>query len=615
MNWRKTMNSNEIELTEGFWHDIYERNASVSIYSVQKRFEESGRFEALRFTHNEKSDTPLHFFFDSDVAKWIEAVGYLLSADRERYAELEDFCDKLIDSIEKNQREDGYFNSYFQQLSPNEVFTNRDMHELYCMGHFIEAAVVYDRAIGKHKLLNIAERMAECIEKVFVNDDSAPYKTGGHEEIEIALLRLYDYTENKKYLSMAEHFINERGANKKDRQKELNPWVNEYYQQDNAAARDMQEADGHAVRACYYYTAMAELAYKTGDRELAAACKRLYENIVNKKMYITGGVGSSRMGESFVSEYILPNNTAYSESCAAIAMMLFCRNMLKLEHSSKYSDTIERIMYNGFLSSTSLDGKAFFYENPLEINLAERNTEKSVVWAYRQKYPVAERLEIFDCSCCPPNINRTTADIASYAYFKTDNRLYIEQFMSSKVKKYGLTIETKYPNEDTIKITGNGYPYDKISVRIPSWCDEYEFSREAQLENGYATFDVNTDFEITLTYKQKVRFIYSNTRVFSNIGKVAVTCGPVVYCLEGIDNGGTLSDIFIDTNAVTKREAPSLCGLCELVCEGIRFKNTDALYSDKKPEKIPQKLRLIPYFAFANRGKQNMQVWINELNF
>ncbi len=606
------MNFYDIELKDGFWKELYKRNSDVSIYAVQKQFESTGRFEALRFTHKEKPETPLHFFYDSDVAKWIEAVAYLLTDNREKYAELEAFCDKLIAHILRNQREDGYFNSYYLQIEPENIFTNRDRHELYCMGHYIEAAVAYDAATGKHEFLEAAKKMAECINRIFIVERSAPFATGGHEELKIALMRLYDYTGDEKYLGMAKHFIYARGNNELDIGKYCD-FGNEYYHQDNAPAVDMDEANGHAVRACYYYSAMAHYAKRAGDEKILSACKKIYENITNKKMYITGGIGSTRSGESFATAYTLPNSTAYSESCAAIALMFFCQNMLMNDRDARYSDTIERILYNGFLSSTSINGKAFFYENPLEINLSERNIETCIKEHGRQRFPISQRVEVFSCSCCPPNINRVMASISRYACTEENDRIYVEQFMASKLEDQGLEIITDFPHSGNITLKGEGYKYNKLAIRVPYWCDDYSFSVSASFENGYAVFDVNDNFEINISYPMSTKFVWANTKVFSDIGKVALTYGPIVYCLEGIDNGGTLTDLFVDTESEITFKKSDFQPLPELVCNGVRVVSSNSLYSKVRPTEEAVKLTFIPYYTFANRDEQNMQVWVNEL--
>ncbi len=604
------MRFDDVTLFDGFWKDLYERNASVSVYAVQRQFERTGRFEGLRFTHAQNPNSPLHFYFDSDVAKWIEAVGYLVKLDRARFADLEAFCDELIASMARNQMPNGYLNSYFQQIEPEAIFKGRNNHELYCMGHLVEAAIAYDYGTGKSTFLQVAERMMDCVYQTFVEEQSASFATCGHAEIELALLRLYEYTGKRRYLDTAAYFLNARGANEKDG--ELMPHVNAYYHQDDAPARELAEANGHAVRACYYYTALAKYAALNDDAELKAACKRLYTSVTNTKMYITGGVGATRRGEAFAAPYFLPNEGAYSETCAAIGFVFFCYAMLSVERDARYSDEIERVLYNGFLSATSLDGKSFFYENPLAVNVDERNAELSSLPECRTKYPPSQRMEVFECSCCPPNINRLTASLAQYAYTQEEDAVYIEQFLPSAVEKYGLQVKTSFPLEDTLLITGKGYPFRKLGVRIPAWCERYSFSQKAKIEKGYALFEVGEEFELRVRYEQRARFLYANARVYSDVGKVALQYGPIIYCLEGVDNGGRIADLFVDTTAPVKKIACELSPLPSLVAQGARVCSDDDLYSVRKPVAKKTTLTYIPYYAFANRGEQNMQVWVNE---
>ncbi len=600
----------QVQLNSGFWKDLYNRNANVSIYAVQKQFENTNRFEAMRFTYAQNANQNLHIYYDSDVAKWIEAVAYLLQINRKKYADLEAFCDALIASLARHQREDGYINSYFLQVAPDKIFTNRSNHELYCIGHLAEAAVAYDKVTGKHALLQVIERAMECVYQTFIVQKTAPFATAGHQEIKLALMRLYYYTGNAKYLEMTEYFVHMRGANQKDIA-QLSGFANEYHHQDHAKAEELISAEGHAVRALYYMCGVADLAVAKQDKALMQACKRVYHNIVTKKMYITGGVGSTANGESFAIDYSLPNSTAYSESCAAIALMMFCKRMLAIERDSKYSNTVERVLYNGFLSSTSLDGKSFFYENPLEINLAERNVERGVLPAFRQRFPITQRVEVFECSCCPPNINRVLASIADYFYTEQNNVLYIEQYVAATLPHCGVEVQTQFPLQDTVTVTGKNYPYKQIAIRVPDWCQNPTFSKAAQIVNGYAYFTVDKNFTLSITYPQTARFVYANTQIFNNVGRVALCYGPVVYCLEGIDNGGTITDLFVDTQSAINRKAAGFHPLYNFTCNGVRVVSNDELYTQTPPQATPVMLTFIPYYTFANRGEQNMQVWVN----
>lgn len=603
----------QIELLDGFWKNRFELNAEKSVYAVQKVFEESGRFDAVRFKASDKS---IHFYYDSDVAKWIEAVAYLLEHDRKRFADLEKFCDELIDSMAQRQRADGYFNSYFLQVEPNKIYVDRSLHELYCAGHLIEAAVAYDKFTGKHKFLEFAEKMANGIDKAFRIDKSVNFVTCGHEEIELALFILYEYTKKTEYKELAEFFIDQRGNNKLDKENVL---FSEIYSQEQVPVRQLLTAQGHAVRATYLCCAMADMVRISQDADMEKACLSIYEDMINRKAYVTGGIGSTRIVEAFTIDYDLPNLTAYSESCAAIGLMLFCLRLQKLGVKGSYADTVERVLYNAFLSSTSLDGKAFFYENPLEVCRKEAGKEIAMPEKNRTVLPIWRRKEVFDCSCCPPNINRFVASIENIILSKTENGYYVNQYVACKLKNADLRITTEYPLNGVVKIISNDYNYRKIFVRIPSWLSEYDFTLNGKPHNpkitdGYAEFDVADKFEIELKMEITPYFIQSNPKVRDNAGRVCLMNGAIVYCLEEVDNGGDLYSIFVDTKKPNfTQEFCKECGLPVIYCDAERVVSDkeNSLYARAYPRR-KQRVKFIPYFAFANREESDMLVWVNK---
>ncbi len=601
----------KVKLLDGFWKNRYNLNLETSIYAVKKVFESSGRFDAVRFIEGNKN---IHVYYDSDVAKWIEAVAYILAKNREKYADLEAFCDELIASMVAHQREDGYFNSYFQQVEPTEVFKRRNDHELYCAGHIIEAAIAYDQYAGKGALLGLAKRYAAYIRKAFMVEKTAEFVTCGHQEIELALFKLYEYTGEQEYRELACFFINQRGANEAD--KTINTKV---CMQDNAPARELSEATGHAVRAMYYYSAMADMAKIENDEKLREACYKLFDDIVNYKMYITGGLGSTRFGEALTQAYDLPNLTAYAESCAGIGLVLFCLRLNALGIDGRYADVIERVIYNVFLSSTSLDGKSFFYENPLEICRKEKGKETSIPEDRRPLLPIWRRQEVFSCSCCPPNINRFMASFANVIYSKTEEGIYVNQYVSSSLEEEGVSVETTYPAQTEIKISTVGYRYDKLFVRVPSWCNNYMFTIggkriETNITNGYAEIAVTKDTAVILHLDFSPKFIMSNPKIRDNAGKVCLINGPMVYCLEEVDNG---KDLFaLSVNPEISSFSSKLSETYQMpvfTVVGERLLSNDApLYADTyKTEKVS--LKFIPYFAFANREESDMLVWINRV--
>lgn len=309
----------DVELGDGFWHDRYDLNKRVSVKNVRERFEETGRFDALRFNFLKTGRRP-HVFFDSDAAKWMEAVAYLYEKDPVGTADDIALCEELIDCMERAQRPGGYLNSTHQQITPETIFMNRNDHELYCAGHLIEAAVAYHRATGRDRFLRIMERYCDCIGRAFITEKTAAFTTPGHEEIELALIKLYRHTGERKYLEMARFFLENRAKAENEKHP---PDGNPKYFQDDADIYNLKEANGHCVRALYLYCGIADLAAETGDGRLTENLRSVFSDITLRKMYITGGVGSTYRGESFTVPYDLPNFTAYTESCAAIAMVLF----------------------------------------------------------------------------------------------------------------------------------------------------------------------------------------------------------------------------------------------------------------------------------------------------
>ena len=593
----ESINFTDIKITGGFWKERQDLIRSTTVNAVYDRFCETGRIDA--FKCDKASPIKPHIFWDSDVAKWIEGVAYLLSEKREIY--LEKIVDNLIDLIEKNQDEYGYFNIFYTVVEPQNRFTNRDCHELYCAGHLMEAAVAYYNATGKRKLLDLMCKYADYIEKRFKTDKDTGFVTPGHEEIELALVKMYEATGEKRYLELSKFFVDERGKRKEF----VYDWCKESYHQSHIPVREQGEAVGHAVRATYLYSAMADLALRYDDNDLKIACERIFDDIVNHKMYITGGIGSSKAGEAFTIPYDLPNLIAYTESCAAIGLVLFAHRMLLLTNDVKYSHVIERVLYNGFLSSFSLNGKAFFYCNPLEVipSLNKRDeelTEKTI------SMPISQRKEVFECSCCPPNIVRFVPQIGNYLYTYDQNAIYVHQFMESTAEIDGITIEqkTSYPYSGRIQITVKG-KNTRLCVRIPEYIDTYK----GKSENGYAVFDVKDGDTITLDLEMKPQLIEANPLVTFDCGKVACVRGPIVYCLEEIDNGANLRDIRLDKNSEFTEKFDKDLGALALECRAYRRKPTTKLYAPISNERIEINARLIPFYAFANRGESEMQVW------
>lgn len=604
-----------VTLTDGFWKDRFDLNKNVSLSNVRKRFEESGRFDALRFNYAATGKKP-HFFYDSDVAKWMEAVAYLLEQDPAGMREHENLCEELIDCMERAQREDGYLNSEHQQISPHLIFSNRDRHELYCAGHLIEAAIAYHKATGRDRFLKMMERYCDLIERVFLKENSAGFMTPGHEEIELALIKLYRHTKNEKYLSMARFFLEMRGNNKKDKPIYED---NLFGSQDDVDIRHLKSANGHCVRALYLYSGVADLAAETDDALLFDNLEKVFADITNGKMYITGGVGSTPTTESFTVPFDLPNRTAYTESCCAVAMMMFASRMRRLSKQAKYGHLSERVLYNAMLSSTSLDGKSFFYENPLEIALEEYGREVAVPRRQHARLPITERLEVFGCSCCPPNINRFFAHLGDYICVDDGDSLCVEQYIAAELSTpYGkLTITENYARDGKARVVGCGYTAKTLSLRVPEWCKKLTVLLDGKeippdVRDGYICLRVGESFTLDLDFHISLSFVSANPMVRDNVGRIALVRGPVVYCIEGVDNGARLNRIAVSLDALADAvEELDFHGLHSVTIPAFRLKENSALYFDANESATESvRIKCIPYFAFANRGQSDMQVWM-----
>lgn len=601
------LSHDKIKLTSGFWKEKQTMVRKTTIMNVYKRFKETGRFDAFKMNWKEGEPNKPHIFWDSDVAKWLESVAYLTKESPE--PELEAIVDEVVDDIEKGQMENGYFNIYYELFEPNNRFTARGNHELYCAGHLIEAAIAYDDATGKHKFLNLMLKYATYIEKVFKIDQSAAFDSPGHEEIELALVKLYDYTGDRRWLDLSLFFINNRGSQAKL------PEGDNYHRdtniQDHAPVREQFTAEGHAVRACYLYCAMADLALRENDEGLKNACDKIFKDITQSKMYITGAIGSTKNAEAFEDAYRLPNDTAYGETCAALALALFARRMTRLDPDSVYADTVERVIYNGFLSGVSLDGKSFFYENAQEIDLENRKIVRASLHNNRNThFPITQRIEVFGCSCCPPNVTRFIPSIGDFIYNYTDDMVYVNQYMSSEADFGDFKIEQK-----------TGYPYDgsvsivcdkdkKFAIRIPGWCDVWTLkcggkAVNAEVVKGYAMLEAKGGEEIVLDMRIEPKKVRADMRVRENRGQMAVTYGPFVMCMEGVDNGGSLSNVELGANFEVSHD-DELNVPC-VYADAVRV-DVASLYSNKVTES-PFRAKLIPYFAFANRGECDLKIW------
>lgn len=611
----------KVNITGGFWEQKQKLVRDVSIRNVYKRFCETNRFNSLNFDWKEGDGTDKpHIFWDSDIAKWLESAAYLIQKAPD--SELEKIVDDTVDLIGERQMEDGYFNIYFQMFDLEHRFTYRTDHELYCAGHLIEAAVAYYNATGKDKFLKIMCKYVDLIERVFMIEKTSAFTTPGHEEIELALVKLYHVTGDKRHLDLSKFFIDMRG-NKEGNDKEYD-WAKTYYSQSHLPCREQTTAEGHSVRAVYLYCGMIDIAREYGDTELEKACVTIFDNIINKRMYITGGIGSASHGEMFTVDYDLPNKAAYSESCAALGLALFARRMTEISCDSKYADVIERVIYNGFLSSISLDGKSFFYENPLEVDLYLHEKNRKLGFGH---FPPPHRFEVFGCSCCPPNITRFIASIGDMLYTHSDDTIMLHQYMTSETcfdmngSGTTLTQVTDYPYNGVISVKYTGKDGVKLGFRIPSWCENFTMTvngvpAEYTICSGYAYIKANSGDEIVLSLSIETYLVEANTKVQNNNGRCAVMRGPVVFCAEGTDNGTNLHNIRLDMDAEFKVGFDSDMGVMTLTTDDAYVKETSCdapLYSKMINSYDTKTLKLIPYYAFANRGDSDMLVWLTLL--
>ncbi len=601
----KNLSYENVELKSGFLYEKQKLNEEVTIEAVYDRFFDTGRIDAFNCDWKEGMEKKPHVFWDSDVAKWMEGAAYILK--KKKRPDLEEKIEKLIDKIEENQWEDGYFNIYFTVCEPQNRFTNRDCHELYCAGHLFEAACAYYEATGKDRFLKAMEKYADCIERIFIKEKSAAFVTPGHEEIELALIRMYQVTKNEKYLEMARFFLDNRGVSDEE-SGEREKWCLKSYDQSHLPVREQKEAMGHAVRACYLYAAMADFASETKDEKMLLACHELFSDIINKKMYITGALGSTRIGEAFTVAYDLKNDKAYAETCASIAMMLFAHRMQKNDNNAIYADIIEREIYNGMIAGLSLDGRAFFYENPLEIDL--KNYTRFSSTKTKEDYAITQRKVVFGCSCCPPNLNRILASIGNYVYGYEKDTIFVNQFAGSVAEFDGMKIEqiTDFPKSGNITLKTENVK--KLYIRIPSWCKTYKISADYNIENGYAVI-LNPSSEISVEFVMEARLFESNIAVTENVGKVALQYGPFVYAAESVDNIENLHSIYIDKNVKVKPCYSEEFKGYILDVKSYKKLGSENLYSDYSEKFEDFSLKMIPFATFANRGESNMKVWFN----
>lgn len=572
-----------VQMRDGFWKARMDRNFERGIPRLLEHLEDHGVIENFRLVSGRATGQRQGpYFSDSDLYKWMEGAALALQSYDD--PKLRSTLDEVIDEVVAAQGEDGYLNTFFTGELFGQRFRNLPAeHELYCAGHLFQAAVAHYRATGDDKLLACACRYADYLAGYFGHDKHQG--VDGHPEIEMALVELYRTTGKRAYLDLAEYFLSQ--------------WK----------FKDRQEVDGHAVRALYLCCGGVDYFAETGDRDYWAAAERLWNDLTLRKMYVTGGVGSYYAGEAIGWPYDLPNERAYAETCAAIASAMFSYRMLGVTGDSKYADEMERAFYNGVLSGVSLDGVSYFYMNPLAC------------------YRNYQRQEWFGCTCCPTNMVRTLAAVPGYMYSISDEGVWVHLFDNSEVRwkladgtPFALSLDTKYPWDGSAEITvALDAPKEfTLFVRMPNWSS---VEADPNVENGYLRLHSvwHPGDKVVIDLPLPVTLIGSDPRVRSNTGQVAVQRGPIVYCAESIDNPEmAIRDAELASRSFEETFEPELLGgVVTLTGEGLVAEELDdrgPLYQPAEAWKdIPKQkatIKLIPYYAWANRGPSEMTVWM-----
>lgn len=603
-----------VRLNGGFLGTRQAVNASATLEHTWAQCEATGRIRNFaRAAGRDATPREGYLFNDSDVYKLVEGAAYILQASRD--PALDHRLDVLIELIAAAQQPDGYLNTYYQLDKPSERWTNiHHGHEMYCAGHLIEAGVAHFQATGKRTLLDVGIRFADHIDSTF--GISKRRDVPGHPELELALVRLAGVTGDQKYLALAKFFIDERGfENGREKHGE--------YAQDEVPLCAQREVVGHAVRSMYVYSGMTDIALKTRNPAYLPALDALWEDLTTRKMYITGGIGSLAQNEGFSAGYVLPNDEAYSETCASIGLIYWSQRMGLLHGDAKYYDVLERVLFNAFAAGVSLDGESFFYANPLGSTGA------------------ATRRQWYDCACCPPNVLRLIASLGGYFYATGPASIYVNLYGPSSAEVaipnadgsssgVSITQNTLYPGDGVVLLTVNpeapeGNVEFSVKLRVPDWADfasvrlNGEPVEDLSIEHGYATITRrwSKGDTIELFLPLAVKRITCNPAVVSNRGRVALQYGPVVYCLEEHDQGGADPRWLAlphDT-AVEPVENPTLLG-------GVVTLKMSALAPDPAvwagslyqamPPYPTVEATAIPYYVWANRGAGRMALWIPE---
>ncbi|HHE71121.1 MAG TPA: glycoside hydrolase family 127 protein [Chloroflexi bacterium] len=611
----------DVTLTDGFWRPRRLLLRDITLPTQFEQLERTGRLANFRRAAGQMSGRFEGLYFnDSDVYKWLEAASWILATDSD--PQLKEMVDQTVSWIEAAQQPDGYLNTYYTLEHPSQRWTNlRDMHELYCAGHLVQAAIAHHRATGSTQLLDVACRFADLIADTFGPHPGQQQGVPGHPEIEMALVELARETGQERYLCLAQYFLDARGHGHLGHSP---------YHQDHVPFREMDKLVGHAVRALYLSAGATDLLIENGEPELGAALRRLWHHMATRQMYVTGGVGARHQGEAVGADYELPNARAYAETCAGIANVMWAWRLLLLSGRAPYADLMERALYNAVLPGISLDGQAYFYVNPLA---SDGQPEPGRELYRRQPW--------FQCACCPPNVARLIAQIPGYIYSLSEDTIWIHHLIGNEAQltlpsgdSIQIMIRTRYPWSGQVFIEVLTAGSFALSVRIPGWCAHPEpRNRPTVSVNGepiggevvaghYVTVRRSwaPGDSLCIHLPMPVRHVAAHPYVLENTGRVALMRGPILYCLEGTDHPGVdLRDITVGdhTNYDTSFRPNLLGGIETITASALVTPPEDAwrnaLYrpvaTDSRTGR-PTSLLAIPYFAWANREAGAMQVWL-----
>ncbi|MCE9591111.1 MAG: glycoside hydrolase family 127 protein [Planctomycetes bacterium] len=622
-----------VTIDGGFWGQKWELNRTVTLPLEFEQCERTGALTAYQWDENNLPEREWRIWV-GDIAKWLEAASYTLGVVRDD--KLAALARTAADHIIKGQKPDGYL--YANPIAPDQRWTNlQEKHELYDVGHVMESAAAYHHATGDTSLLDALCRCADLLDAKFGPEPGKSKGYDGHQEVELALVSLYRASGEKRYLNLAKHFLDERGRQPFYFDLEREEWkrlgikghgwgVKGEYTQAHKPVREQEDAVGHSVRAMYMYCGMADVGVETGDETLIDACRTLWRSTVRKRMYVTGGIGSTGQGEAFTFDYDLPNETAYAETCAAIGLVLFAHRMLAVEADSEYADVMERALYNGVLSGIGLDGKRFFYANHLTVFPQPDSAKRSDAVALT-------RQEWFGCACCPPNIARLIAGIGRHIYAQRGDTAFVHLYAQTSAsleiagRRVKLSQETQYPWREKVllRVEPESETAFTLALRLPGWCRKPSIKINGKTVNsrtmtkkGYAHLrrKWNPGDVVELTLPMPAERVEAHPNVRMDCNKVALQRGPVVYCIEQADNGVNLADLRLPrASKLTAQYKPGFLGGC-VVLRGRaeRRENngwTNRLYNHDRTKRKAVTLTAVPYHLWANRKPGEMLVWMN----